>query len=112
MTAEPAKTAEDGDGLFGLPDDVAKPFALLMAAQLILFVGVGAVIPVMPLYGKAIGLSGAANGVVISVPAVALLLGAQPAGRFADDARKPAMIIGMAIIIFSDLGTAVSSRMT
>ena len=97
-----------GSTILGVQRDVAQPLALLLAAQFVLFVGVGAVIPVLPLYGKEIGLSQALNGVVISAPAVALLLGAQPAGRFADQARKPAMLLGMAVIALSDFGTSVS----
>ena len=54
---------------------------VLLAAQFVLFVGVGAVIPTLPLYGKAIGLSSAVNGIVISAPAVALLIGARAAGE-------------------------------
>lgn len=94
--------------LFGIPDDTGKSLALLLFSQFILFIGVGAVIPSIPLYGKEIGLSGAANGIVISAPALALLLLARPAGKYADRARKPAMIGGMAIIALSDLGTAMA----
>ena len=96
--------------LFGLPrEDVAKPLGLLLAAQFVLFVGVGAVIPTLPLYGKAIGLSSAVNGICISTPAIALLLGARLAGEFADRARKPAMLWGMALIAASDVGTAFAT---
>ena len=107
-------TAEDSadELLFGLPrDDVARPLALLLFSQLVLFVGVGAVIPTIPIFGKSIGLTGAANGVVLGAPALALLLGAQPCGRFADQARKPAMMIGMGVIAVSDLGTAFSTSL-
>jgi predicted MFS family arabinose efflux permease len=98
--------------LFGLPrENVAQPLGLLLAAQFVLFVGVGAVIPTLPLYGKSIGLSSAVNGIVISAPAVALLLGARPAGAFADCARKPAMIGGMALIAISDVGTAFATSL-
>mmetsp|Transcript_6239 Transcript_6239/g.15436 ORF Transcript_6239/g.15436 Transcript_6239/m.15436 type:complete len:550 (-) Transcript_6239:75-1724(-) len=86
--------------------DVPGVFALLLISQFLLFIGVGAVIPCIPLYGKEIGLSGAANGLVISAPAVALFLGANWSGRRADIARKPAMMIGMAVIAVSDIGTA------
>jgi len=88
--------------------DFAGPFALLLTSQFLLFIGVGAVIPSIPLYGKEIGLSGAANGIVISTPAVALFLAANWSGRRADIARKPAMMIGMAIIAVSDIGTALA----
>ena len=97
---------------FGLPrETVAQPLGTLLAAQLVLFVGVGAVIPVLPLYGREIGLSSAVSGLVISAPAVALLLGARFAGEYADRARKPAMLIGMGAIVISDLGTAFSTTL-
>ena len=98
-------------GIFDLPPDVAKPFSLLLFAQFVLFIGVGAVIPTLPIYGKSIGLTGATNGIVIAAPALALLLGAQPAGRYADRARKPAMLLGMAVIALADLGTALSASL-
>lgn len=73
-----------------LREDIAVPMGVLLAAQFVLFVGVGAVIPTLPLYGKAIGLSSAVNGIVISAPAVALLIGARAAGevRTATDALQ------------------------
>ena len=97
--------------LFGLQEEVAEPLMLLLAAQLVLFIGVGAVIPTIPLYGKSIGLTGAQNGIVLGAPSLALLLAAQSSGRFADQARKPAMIAGMAVIAVSDLGTAMSTSL-
>ncbi|MGK3739278.1 MAG: MFS family permease [Bacillariaceae sp.] len=89
-------------------EGVMGPFTLLIASQFLLFIGVGAVIPSIPLYGKEIGLSGAALGLVISAPAVALFLMANWSGRRADIARKPAMMIGMAVIAVSDVGTALA----
>jgi MFS family permease len=91
-----------------LQKGVMGPFTLLIASQFLLFIGVGAVIPSIPLYGKEIGLSGATNGIVISAPAVALFLMANWSGRRADIARKPAMMIGMAVIAISDVGTALA----
>jgi MFS family permease len=91
-----------------LQKGVMGPFILLIASQFLLFIGVGAVIPSIPLYGKEIGLSGAANGIVISAPAVALFIMANWSGRRADIARKPAMMIGMAVIAISDVGTALA----
>eukprot|EP00929_Paragymnodinium_shiwhaense_P100125 TRINITY_DN62184_c0_g1_i1.p1 TRINITY_DN62184_c0_g1~~TRINITY_DN62184_c0_g1_i1.p1 ORF type:complete len:545 (+),score=92.50 TRINITY_DN62184_c0_g1_i1:169-1803(+) len=93
-----------------LPADVGQPLAMLLVAQFVLFIGVGAVIPVIPLYGKAIGLTSAVNGLVIAAPAVALLLLAKPAGEYADRARKPAMLFGMAVIVVSDIGTALATE--
>jgi len=77
-----------------MPKETAKSLALLLLAQFILFIGVGAVIPTIPLYGKEIGLSSATNGLVISAPALALLLLAKVSGEYADKARKPAMMWG------------------
>lgn len=95
--------------ILGIPSETARPLALLFVAQFILFIGVGAVIPTIPLYGKAIGLSSSANGIVISAPALSLLLVARSGGKFADKARKPAMMWGMALIALSDLLTSMAS---
>lgn len=103
---------EDEDSIFGLPkDSVASPLTLLLLSQLVLFIGVGAVIPTIPLYGKEIGLSASANGVVISAPAVALLLLANISGQYADLGRKKAMLYGMALIAVSDVGTAFADSL-
>lgn len=96
---------------FDIPEGVMGPLILLLTSQFLLFLGVGAVIPSIPLYGKEIGLSSAANGIVISAPAVALLLGANWGGTQADQARKPAMMLGMAIIAVSDIGTALATSL-
>jgi MFS family permease len=88
--------------------NVSGPLTLLLISQFLLFIGVGAVIPSIPLYGKELGFSSAANGIVISAPAVALLLLSKVGGNFADQARKLAMIIGVAIIAVSNLGTALA----
>ena len=90
---------------------IIGPFTLLLTSQFLLFVGVGAVIPSIPLYGQELGLSGAANGIIISAPAVALFLTANWSGRRADLARKPAMMVGMAIIAIADVGTALAQAL-
>ena len=95
-----------------IPPEVLKPFSLLILSQFILFLGVGAVIPAIPLYGQSIGLSSASNGIVISTPAVALLLVSRFAGVFADKGRKAAMMSGMFIIAIADCGTALSNNLT
>ena len=92
--------------------DVQRTLATLIAAQVILFVGVGAVIPVVAIYGReTLGLSAAASGVVVSAPALALLLGAKVGGAYADRARKPALVGGMLFIALSDAGTALASSL-
>lgn len=94
-----------------LNSGVAGPLLLLLASQFLLFIGVGAVIPSIPLYGKELGFSSAANGIVISAPAVALLLVSKFSGNFADFGRKPAMMGGMALIAVADLGTATANSL-
>lgn len=89
-------------------DAFLAPLAIFLVSQFLLFIGVGAVIPSIPLYGKALGLSSSANGVVIAAPAVALLGLAKLAGRQADVARKPSMLWGMALIVVADAGTAAA----
>jgi len=94
-----------------IPPEVLQPFSLLLLSQFILFLGVGAVIPTIPLYGQSIGLSAASNGVVISAPAIALLLVSRLAGECSDLGRKKAMMGGMLCIAISDVGTAYSNSL-
>lgn len=103
-----AVTAEDDDLLFGLPKrDVGEPLAILLASQFVLFIGVGALLPALPLYAQSIGLSGGANGIVLSAPALAMLLLNLPAGKLVDSwGRKQMMMAGMAVIALSDLATS------
>ena len=97
--------------IFGVPAEVARPIGVILAGQFVLYIGVGAIIPTLPLYAKAIGLSSALGGVIISAPALALLLLARPAGGFADQARKPAMVGGLGLVAVADLGTSVAGSL-
>ncbi|KAL7512198.1 hypothetical protein ACHAXN_009177 [Cyclotella atomus] len=72
---------------------------------------VGAVIPVIPIYSQSIGLSSTSNGIVISAPAVALLICSRFSANYADVARKPAMMLGMLCIAISDLGTGFANSL-
>jgi len=105
---QPQRIKEVGDEI---PPEVLQPFSLLLLSQFILFLGVGAVIPTIPLYGQSIGLSAASNGIVISAPAVALLLISRLAGECSDLGRKKAMMGGMLCIAISDVGTAYSNSL-
>ena len=99
---------DDEEMLFGLPRErVFKPFAILLSSQFILFIGVGALLPALPLYAQSIGLDGTANGIVLSAPALAMLLLNLPAGRLVDSwGRKQMMMAGMFVIALSDLATS------
>ena len=102
----------DGDDdpafLFGLPRAaVAEPLGILLASQFVLFIGVGALLPALPLYAQSIGLDGVANGIVLSAPALAMLALNLPAGKLVDSwGRKQMMMAGMALIAVSDLATS------
>jgi len=86
-------------------------FVRLMLAQFTLYLGVGAVIPSLPLFAGAIGLSSKLSGIVIAAPAGAMLIAARSAGAFADQGRKPAMLFGMALIAIADAWTAFSTAL-
>ena len=95
--------------MFGLPRDVAEPLRTLLASQFILFLGVGALLPALPLYAQSIGLSSSANGLVISAPALAMLLLNLPLGQATDRfGRKPLMIGGMIVMACADVATGMS----
>ena len=93
--------------------DVQRTLATLIAAQVILFVGVGARIPVVAIYGReTLGLSAAARGASSSsAPALALLLGAKVGGAYADRARKPALVGGMLFIALATPARALASSL-
>ena len=100
---------DDDSLLFGLPRDVAEPLRTLFASQFILFLGVGALLPALPLYAQSIGLSSSANGLVISAPALAMLLLNLPLGQATDRfGRLPLMIGGMFVMAGADVATALS----
>ena len=95
--------------VLGLPRDVAEPLRTLLASQFILFLGVGALLPALPLYAQSIGLSSSANGLVISAPALAMLLLNLPLGQATDRfGRKPLMIGGMIVMAVADVATGMS----
>ena len=107
---ENSKDNGETESTDAISPQVLQSFSLLLLSQFILFLGVGAVIPTIPIYGQSIGLSSTFNGVVISAPALALLLVSRLAGEFADaSGRKTAMMGGMAFIAFADVGTACSN---
>ncbi|KAL7447614.1 hypothetical protein ACHAXS_000015, partial [Conticribra weissflogii] len=83
----------------------------LLLSQFILFVGAGAVIPTLPLYGRSLGLSCVANGVVVAAPALSLLLFSRLSSERTNRTQKPAMMAGMALIALFDVLTSLLSAL-
>lgn len=93
-------------------DKEVWPLALLLSAQMVLYTGVGAVIPTLPLYASEIGLSSKLTGVVISAPAAAMVVVSRASGGFADRSRKQSMMYGMALIAVADYWTAIANDLS
>ena len=69
-------------------------------------------LPALPLYAQSIGLSQSANGLVISAPALAMLILNVPTGQMADKyGRKPMMITGLIIMALADVCTGLAKTM-
>ena len=69
-------------------------------------------LPALPLYAQSIGLSQSANGLVISAPALAMLIINVPTGQMADKyGRKPVMITGLIIMALADVCTGLAKTM-
>jgi multidrug resistance protein len=72
---------------------------LLLLVSLVIFldsVGYGVVVPVLPIYAKTLGVSDFGNGFLFATYAIALFLGAIPAGMLSDRfGRKPFILFGM-----------------
>ena len=84
--------------------NVLTPLAGLLLSQLVLYIGVGVLLPALPLYAQSIGLSQSANGLVISAPALAMLILNVPTGQMDDRyGRKPVMLTGLGIMAVADI---------
>jgi len=112
-TSSEFKSRKEVPSLYGIPrDTVLTPLAGLLVSQLVLYIGVGVLLPALPLYAQSIGLSQSANGLVISAPALAMLILNVPTGQMADRyGRKPVMIAGLGIMAIADIGTALAKTM-
>jgi len=109
----PGRQADDASLLSKLlPDDTSVDPALLshfslLLSQFVLFIGVSAVIPTLTLYGRSLGLSSIANGVIVTAPDLSLLLFSRLSGERADRTQKPAMMAGMALVALFDVLTSL-----
>lgn len=82
---------------------------MFLGGQLLVFLGVGALVPTLPLFSASLGLGQMGTGVVLSAPAAAMLLLGPPMGRLADErGRKPLIVAGLAGIALSDFATGAA----
>ncbi|CAK9029807.1 Quinolone resistance protein NorA, partial [Durusdinium trenchii] len=89
-----------------------RDLSLLLASQFPVFVAVGALIPVLPLYGQEFGLSQSSVGLLVSSPSLAKLLLNLPFGQLADQlGRKALMVGGMALCALADVGTGLAQSL-
>ncbi|CAE7325809.1 norA [Symbiodinium pilosum] len=86
--------------------------SLLLVSQFPVFVAVGALIPVLPLYGQEFGLSQSSVGLLVSSPSLAKLLLNLPFGKLADSiGRRSLMVGGMLLCAAADVGTGIASSL-
>lgn len=89
-----------------------RDFSLLLASQFPVFVAVGALIPVLPLYGQEFGLSQSSVGLLVSSPSLAKLILNLPFGQLADSlGRRVLMVGGMTLCAIADVGTGLASSL-
>ncbi|CAJ1328896.1 unnamed protein product [Effrenium voratum] len=89
-----------------------KDFNTLLLAQFPVFVAVGALIPVLPLYGQEFGLSQSSVGLLVSSPSLAKLLLNVPFGQLADSiGRRMLMVGGMVLCAVGDIGTGLATSL-
>lgn len=93
----------------------ATPQQLRILVWMCVFIGVnqlgfGALIPVLPLYAQAFGVTASAIGITISVYGLARMFSAMPAGQLSDTlGRRPSMAIGGALCAAGNLWCALAT---
>jgi len=85
---------------------------LFLASQFPLFIAVGALVPVLPLYGQEFGLSQSSVGLLVSSPSLAKLVLNLPFGRMADTVgRRTLMVSGILLCAVADIGTGLATSL-
>lgn len=89
--------------------DRDRDLQVFLASQFPVFVAVGALIPILPLFGQKFGLSQSSVGLLVSSPSIAKLVLNLPMGRLADTAgRRILMVSGMVLCAIADVGTGLA----
>ncbi len=75
------------------------PLLPLLVATLIVMLGFGAVIPVLPLFVQSQGIDAATLGIIVAGWAIGRLIAEPPAGWWADShSRKPQMVVSLLMV--------------
>ncbi|CAE8644795.1 unnamed protein product, partial [Polarella glacialis] len=89
-----------------------RDLLVVLLSQFPLFVGVGALFPILPLYGQQFGLTASSVGLILSAPSIAKLALNFPMGQLADSAgRRILMVGGMLVLALGDLGTGLATAL-
>lgn len=84
---------------------LSRPFLIIATAMFTATMGLGMVLPLLPVYAKTFGASGATIGLTVSAFAIPQLLVSPFIGRIADRfGRKPFMLLGAAAYFSSAVG--------
>ena len=92
----------DGESKFQL--------AILMSTNFLIQMGIGMIIPVLPLFAQSLGLGAAGVGLLVAVPQLTKLLFNLPVGHLVDVVgRKPPLIVGA---LFDGIGQVMTATST
>jgi len=84
---------------------LSRPFLIIALSMFTATMGLGMVLPLLPVYAKTFGASGATIGLTVSAFAIPQLLVSPFTGRLADHfGRKPFLLLGAAAYFFSAIG--------
>jgi len=84
---------------------LSRPFLIIALSMFTATMGLGMVLPLLPVYAKTFGASGAMIGLTVAAFAIPQLLVSPFIGRLADRfGRKPFLLLGAAAYFFSALG--------
>jgi MFS family permease len=93
-----------------LTSQLKMQLGVLLGSSVLLQMGMGMIVPILPSYAHSIGLADTSVGLLVAVPSLARACINLPAGRLADVlGRKRPMIFGSFLDAAGNLGTAAAS---
>lgn len=92
---------------------LTRPYLVLCVAMAMATMGIGMATPILPVYAKELGASGAAVGLTFSSFALTQVIISPFSGRMADQyGRKPFLIFGLVTYVIAALGWWFTSDVT